>query len=277
MAGSELRAFVRLEDDHDEPAPVSGVAAVRREARRHLSDPAIRRGLVTLGVLAGLLVVVIVQVASGTGLVRLDVAAHRLGMENRWSTTWVVMKFLEVLGQRGPTAVEAFLIVGWIAWGNRSWRPVFVLTGSLVALNLFVGFLKLGFGRGKPYYGDPALFVDGMLFPSGHAGNAVLTWAIVGYLIARYARVRSPRAWLIGTAVLTTVVTLVVGVASVYYDTHWVTDLVAGWLVGGMVLQGAVLVDRAVDRYQAGRFSGRVVSLADHARERDAARDRERA
>lgn len=241
----------------------------QRHGGQRLPDPFVRRGLVTLGVLTGLLLVVIGQVATGTGLVRLDVVAHGLYLENRWTDTWVVMKALEVLGQRGPTAVEAFLIVGWICWRQRMWRPVVLLAGSLVALNLVVGAMKLTLARGKPAGGVVDLFTDGMMFPSGHAGNAVLTWAIVGYLISRYAGVRNPRRWLKGTAVATVLVTLVVGIASVYYDSHWVTDLVAGWIVGAMVLQAAILLDQWIDRRQAAALTERVVQLADRARGRD--------
>jgi len=236
--------------------------------RRHPADGQIRRGLVSLGVLTGLLAVVTIQVATGTGLVRLDVAAHNLDLENHWSRTWVVLKVLEVLGQRGPTALEALLVVGWIARWRRDWRPLLVLGGGLLTLNAFVGVLKIVFERGKPYYGNPDLFTTGMMFPSGHASNAVLTWGIVGYIIARYARVRNPRRWLQWTAVVTTGVMIAVGVASVYYDTHWVTDLVAGWIAGGMVLQATVLVDRWVDRREAAALAERVVSLADRARRR---------
>jgi membrane-associated phospholipid phosphatase len=203
-----------------------------------------RRGVLTLFALGTLLILVTVQLAGGTGLVWLDVRTHWLGLENRWTSTWIVMKIMESLGQRGPTAVEAFLVVGWIAWQRRNWRPVLLLGGSLLALNFAVGVMKIFFSRGKPAVGDPELFTGGLMFPSGHAANAVVTWAIVGYIIARYAGVRSPRAWLRGTAVVTPLVCLVVGIASVYFDSHWVSDLVAGWLIGGMVLQAVILVDQ---------------------------------
>jgi hypothetical protein len=52
----------------------------------------------------------------------------------------------------------------------------------------------------------------------------------------------------------------------VYFDTHWVTDLVAGWIVGGMVLQATVLVDQVLDRQIARNTPAPVVNLADHPR-----------
>lgn len=230
----------------------------------------LRRGSVLLSLALGaLLLLVTVQVAAGTGLAWLDVQAHRLGLENRWTSTWVVMKVLESLGQRGPTAVEAFLVMGWITWRRRTWRPVLLLGGSLLALNLFVGLMKLFFSRAKPVYGDPDLFTGGLMFPSGHAGNALLTWALVGYVIARYAGVRRPDLWRRGTVVATTLVCVAVAASSVYFDSHWVSDLLAGWLIGGLVLQASILVDQRVQRRHVDAARQWLSSMLDRLRKRE--------
>lgn len=229
-----------------------------------------RRGVLTMFALGTVLILVTVQLAAGTGLVWLDERVHWLGLENRWTSTWIVMKVLESLGQRGPTAVEALLVVGWIAWQRRNWRPVLLLGGSLLALSFSVGVMKIFFDRGKPFLGNPDLFTGGLMFPSGHAGNAVLTWGLVGYIIARYAGVRHRRRWLRGTVAVTVLVSLAVSVASVYFDSHWVSDLVAGFLVGGMVLQAAILVDQWWER----RHSEAVAEWVNNAVERIRARVR---
>ena len=55
----------------------------------------------------------------------------------------------------------------------------------MLALNLAVLVLKLALGRGQAGT-DPAFFVGGMAYPSGHTANIVLVYGLVAYLLSRY-------------------------------------------------------------------------------------------
>ena len=69
----------------------------------------------------------------------------------------------------------------------------------------------------------------------------VLTGGVIVYLLLRYAKDPPARS----VAALWTVLTLLTIVTSVYIGSHWLTDLVAGVLVGGLLLQSVILFDIA--------------------------------
>nr|WP_281373657.1 phosphatase PAP2 family protein [Haloechinothrix aidingensis] len=125
----------------------------------------------------------------------------------------------------------------------------------MLAINLVVGLAKLGFGRKDPAFDDPELFQGGLLFPSGHAANVVLTWGVVAYLLAVYGPLwHRRRALGAGVAALT----LLMGVTAVYRDTHWMTDMLAGFLMGAIVLQAVVLLDAVRVELAVGHVLGRL-------------------
>jgi undecaprenyl-diphosphatase len=156
---------------------------------------------------------------------------------------WV--PFLHVLDRIGQRAV-ALPIVGaavyYIYRKHASWRPTAVALASILLLNLVVGLLKIGLGRAWPRTADPSFFAGGMAYPSGHAANIVLMYGLIAYLIGRYTRpARRTKVVLWGTVALLSV-TMVA--TSLTLNWHWFADLVAGLLVGGIVLELTATVDR---------------------------------
>lgn len=151
-----------------------------------------------------------------------------------------VMEALTVLGQRGPTLVVVLLVVAAISRRVGSWRPVAVLAGSQLLLNGVVGSLKYGLGRAKAETGSAELFAGGTMYPSGHSSNTVVVFGVLAYLLVAYGGVRRRRL----VAGLAAVPALVVATASIFIGSHWVTDIVAGWLVGTAILALTVTLDR---------------------------------
>jgi undecaprenyl-diphosphatase len=68
----------------------------------------------------------------------------------------------------------------------------------------------------------------GSSFPSGHSAAAAACWSAIAFILARRAR-RSVRASMSVGAV---VITVGVATSRVLLGVHWVTDVVAGVLVG---------------------------------------------
>jgi len=152
---------------------------------------------------------------------------------------------LDDLGLRGFSATVLLIAAFLISLRFRSWRPINLSLLSLIGLNAVVGGLKIAFGREKPRLGHDALHVAGVgSYPSGHAANAILTWGLLAYLIYRYTHRAIGRARMLAAAVGT--VTLVVCAVSLYRNTHWLSDLVGGVLIGGAILVFVIAVDRFV-------------------------------
>jgi undecaprenyl-diphosphatase len=158
---------------------------------------------------------------------------------------WV--PFLHVLDRIGQRAVclPILAVVTFVCCRYReSWRPVWVVAFSVFSLNLLVLIFKVLLGRGQPEAADPSFFVGGMAYPSGHTSNIVLVYGLVVYLLGRYRGVGRITLrvmwWVVAALSLTMVVT------SLTLNWHWFADLIAGLLVGGLVLQLTAAVDAAV-------------------------------
>ena len=77
--------------------------------------------------------------------------------------------------------------------------------------------------------GSNEMGLGGDIFPSGHTANAVVTWGLLAYLAS------TPRArrWL---SAISAVTSLGVGMATVYLGTHWLSDVLLGWVAGLLIL-----------------------------------------
>lgn len=89
--------------------------------------------------------------------------------------------------------------------------------------------LKLGIDRPRPDLVPHLVEVQTLSFPSGHAMMAAVTYLTLGSMLARLAPGRVTRIYILGVAVL---ITLMVGVSRVYLGVHWPSDVLAGWCAG---------------------------------------------
>ena len=160
---------------------------------------------------------------------------------------WVpVLQLLDRIGQRAICLPILALVVWGCCRRHESWRPALIAAGSVFTLNLVVLALKLGLGRGQPAPADPSFFIGGMAYPSGHTANIVLVYGLVAYLLGRYygvTRTEFVALWsgVAGLSVLMVVVSLTL-------NWHWFADLIAGLIIGGVVLELTVAADAAIPR-----------------------------
>ncbi len=190
-----------------------------------------------------LLVIIIQQVVMKGWLSSFDQAAARVS-RNLHASREIFTKTV-IFGLRG-TIISIFIpLMAFVSRRKRSWVPL----GGLLLVLLFetgmAGSLKVAIGRTFPYdhyyYENVDVSVGEMAFPSGHAANVV---ALLGYIAWYFSR-----AWSIGkrmTAwVLVGLAAVDVGVSSWLIQTHWPTDLFAGYLIGAIALMAVVALFNA--------------------------------
>ena len=180
--------------------------------------------------LSALYLALIVAVVVGSPLDLVDRAGAGLRLSQHWPdlTPWV-LRYV-VTAQRAPSAAVAGACLLWLSWRRRSAHPLVMLATALVLLNLSVGAVKLATGRLGPLLTTHprAVFDGGDIFPSGHTSNAVIVLGVLAMLA-------SPRRRRLAIA-LATFGAGTVGLSTIFLDTHWVTDVIGGWIAGGLVL-----------------------------------------
>ena len=171
--------------------------------------------------------------------------------------SWIPwLHVMDRIGQRAVCLPVLGAVIFWIWRRTGRKRPLVVAAISVFMLNATVAVLKIGLGRGEPGPGIPDFFVGGMAYPSGHTANIMLVYGLIPYLLATYGRVR-PRtvhlwAWLV------VLLSLLMVVVSVTLTWHWLADLFAGLLIGGVVLALTSGIDHAIprDTFAAGFRAG---------------------
>ena len=131
----------------------------------------------------------------------------------------------------GGTAVLGLfvaIVAGYLVLSGRI-RLAALTVGWIVLGFVSIQLLKIGFARPRPELVPHQQEVYTASFPSGHAMAAALTFVTLAALLARTQRRRRVQAWLLGTALLLTVL---VGVSRVYLGVHYPTDVLGGWAVG---------------------------------------------
>lgn len=157
------------------------------------------------------------------------------------------LPFLHVLDRIGQRAVNLPILALFtflVCRRQESWRPAVVAVVSVFTLNLVVLILKVALARSEPQTADPSFFAGGLAYPSGHSANIVLVYGLVAYLLSRYYSIgRKTKTLLWGIVAFLSVTMLV---TSMTLNWHWFADLIAGFLVGGIVLELTATIDRAV-------------------------------
>ncbi|MFO3796093.1 MAG: phosphatase PAP2 family protein [Anaerolineales bacterium] len=150
-----------------------------------------------------------------------------------WGPAWEgIMRFFSFLGTE-----EFFLLILPVLYWNLEATlglrvGVILLTNG--ALN---GLLKMFFHLPRPYWVSekviPLAGETSFGMPSGHAQIGVGVWGMMA------AGIR--RSWAI---VLAVVVVFFIGLSRIYLGVHFPQDVVAGWIIGALLLWGFLSLER---------------------------------
>jgi membrane-associated phospholipid phosphatase len=204
------------------PAARPSVAPTR--SRRSWRVPSI------VAVLIGYVATTVLVVVPDSPLLRFDAYCMELHLWHYHPAWHPWLDGYVILGQRGPATLAFLPFFVWVAWRQRSTRPLVLLVTALIWLNLSVGVVKYAFGRVGPMGNNDVhrIFEMGAnIYPSGHVANAVVLYGLIAWVAPKYRR---------ALTVAAVVVSVTVGLATVYLRTHWFSDVVGGWLAGGLVL-----------------------------------------
>jgi uncharacterized protein (TIGR03382 family) len=211
--------------------------------RRHLLRPVRPAGwwfdLVLVAALAAL------TVALATGhLLALDLAVRDWCDAHRPAAWYWTLRTGNWLGQGTPLSIVALLVAAWLGRRRHSVRPLLPVLAAELLTNLTLGPFKLLSDRAAPHADTLPPYVPhperlgsqdaGLSYPSGHVTNAIVWYGVLALLL-------SPWLGRIGRRLLRVVPPAVVCVTTTWLGFHWITDTVAGLLLG-------LLLDRVLRR-----------------------------
>jgi undecaprenyl-diphosphatase len=179
----------------------------------------------------------------GNGPTRFDAHVTRWFVDHRSTTLTSVIRAVTWLGSTAVIVPLAVIVIGVLVARHRVALAAYV--GVAVAgASLLSTLVKHIIGRDRPP--EPLRLADvvSSSFPSGHATQAAATYlalAVVATLFVRPVWIRTV-IWAMAVVVIA-----LVGVSRVYLGVHWATDVIGGWLLGGIWVGGLTLSFRPLE------------------------------
>jgi membrane-associated phospholipid phosphatase len=168
---------------------------------------------------------------------RFDDTFLRHIVPHRTSALTAVAKGLNVLGSVVVTLPVRILAALYLAVRRRWWHLA-AFVSAMVASEALIGPLKSLYDRGRPPHSLVA--TSGPSFPSGHAVAASVT--VVALVIAFFPTGRQRAVWGVAAAIFS----FAMGLSRAYLAAHWLSDAVAGTLLGVTVALTAALVVQTI-------------------------------
>lgn len=159
---------------------------------------------------------------------------------------------VEAISQLGGVAVVVIglAILLALVW-HRCRSLALVLFAAAAARPLLEWTLKTLVDRDRPDMGR-LVPGNGPSFPTGHVMAAVALWGLLPPVVALLTH---RRFWWWCSVVASALIVGVVGLSRIYLGVHWLSDVVAAFVIGSLYLLGVEwLLDRHHERQPCGAF-----------------------
>lgn len=161
------------------------------------------------------------------GFARWDQAAAEWGAENGTATSTRVLEFITQFGATGWLLIAFAVIGGFEAVRHRKFAVLGYLATVGLGVSLLNNLFKQLVDRERPGVRQLTEAASSS-FPSGHSAAAAACWAALALICARH----SSRRGRMLAALAAMLITVAVATSRVLLGVHWLTDVIAGALVG---------------------------------------------
>lgn len=177
----------------------------------------------------------ILPVGAITALDRTVLAALR---EARSEPLQGVMEFISLFGGREGGVPFVLLVSAALGVSGRWFSLAIFLTFGTLGAGLSE-LLKAAMHRPRPEAALALFSTDS--FPSGHAMNALILIGMTAFILADTVERRALRLLIFAVSA---VVVGLIGFSRLYLGHHWLSDVVGGYMIGGLWLALGIMLQR---------------------------------
>ncbi len=139
-----------------------------------------------------------------------------------------LMRDITALGGVGILVFVSLTILFYLLIAHH--KKIALVFFIAVATGLVVSFsLKYGFTRPRPDFVPHASYVYTSSFPSGHAMMSSLIYLTIAGMLCHLDFRRGMKTYIFGIAII---LTITIGISRIYLGVHYITDVIAGWILG---------------------------------------------
>ena len=159
-----------------------------------------------------------------TSIQRLDDGWLRLMVSGRTLPLIAIAKVFNILGLVYYVTLPVRMAVAGFLALRRRWWNLAAFTAAVVLSEVLIGVLKGAYERASPP--ESLVVTTGASFPSGHAVAASAT------VVAAVIALVPPGRWRAWWALAAVAFSILMGLSRAYLGAHWLSDAVAGILLG---------------------------------------------
>ncbi|WP_018600448.1 phosphatase PAP2 family protein [Mycobacterium sp. 155] len=197
-----------------------------------------------------------VQVGRNDWLTDVDYVVTDWIVAHRSPVLDIVMLGITSLFGPAATIVVTGVVAAGIGWRRRSALTALTVIGTVSGAAAAGALIKLLVGRPRPPLILRETVEQGYSFPSGHVTAAAALFGIAAVMIGGRSRILQPLLAGIGG-----VAVCLVALSRIYLGVHWLSDVVAGALLGAVAVCLATAALH-IDRWCRGTSGRRRTSLA---------------
>ncbi len=135
---------------------------------------------------------------------------------------------LTQLGGAPFLLAAAAAATGWLLLRRQRSRAL-ALVATVTGGRLLIEILKIAVSRPRPAIDNHPVAVFSQSFPSGHAGNSMMTYGALALFLL-------PERWRAAGLAAAVVLSALIGATRPILGVHWPTDVLGGWTLGALWL-----------------------------------------
>jgi undecaprenyl-diphosphatase len=203
---------------------------------------------VYLTILLALLFVVLVIFIKTNAINALDTSIGKAVYIFHDQEIFTIVKWVGILGSTSGiiTLLLVFMII--LAIVKKEFVSSVILFSSVLVGNIGNKLLKAVIERERPTFVKH--MEDGFSFPSGHVMVGLVLFGMIAYYLFSTSQTKRIKQIIISS---TFILLLLIGFSRLLEGEHFFTDVIGGFIAGGLVLISMISIDKLVHTKIAGR------------------------